>query len=375
MHRLIRCLANFRWLSLAAVALTQPLAAQTAPIEAKVGFNLRLDAFSEAVDTAGKKTQQQSFRATTARVIVGGKVGADVGFLLRLDVKSPRYGAEQAGQDGAIAALDRAYIEHTLAEGLNLRLGRMPLFYGSLENDYSSMDAYYASAFIEAMGKLTPFTSGADLSYNVAGQTVTLQVFNGLQETVGTHKGLQKGENLSTAIGYRGRLFGGIVKPIVSYTMISRIRGGEGAMRDDAVTYRAGGLGTQISAAGFDFDVEYDRLLKPGFTSHTWDAKDAVTTVENTENRMDTYVTQLAYNAAGGKARPFVKFSRDTETQAGDEILVAHRNAVGAEYRPGPKGFRYHAVVVDKHDDRTAATGVKTRTNVRQYILGVAAKI
>lgn len=306
-----------------------------------------------------------------------GELGEGVSYTLRLDMKNAFFGAETVGADRSVAALDRAYLEHKVCEGVTFRLGRMPFFSLSIENDYSSIDQYFYSYTSDYVGRyLTPINAGADLTTSMAGQSIVLQVANGLQEgTTKENKGTQKGENLNLALGYRGNLANGIVKPIVSYNRFSRIRAGTEPNRDDKVNITAYGIGSQFTYAQADLDLEYDALNKPAFTSYDTDAvKKTTSKITNLETKFSSFVAQIAYRATEWKLRPWIKYSSDVVKSDGETVVKSARSGLGAEYRPIGKNFRYHVAFINGQDqDITGSTTVKTTTV--QYILGAAAKM
>jgi len=344
---------------------------------AKTGVQLRVDGVGlhkRAGDSA--PTDSQSLVIRNARILVTGDLSEAISYTLRLDVKNALYSSENVGQDTSIAALDRAYVEQHFLPWLALKVGRMPLMSGAIESDYSSMDRYYESYFVELVSyQVAPITTGIDLSATTSAHTFSLQVFNGVQETTGVNKGLQQAADLSTAVGYRGSLFGGMIKPIVSYNQFVRIRGGKGSERDDTTMFRAGGVGAQFSVAGADLDLEYDVFRKPGFRFYTWDGAGVARAIDNPQDELRTVVTQLAYFDSQTHLRPFVKWSQDRNKMAGEERRNYVRYAYGVEYRPLPKGFRYHAVVVDQQDSDRLTNASRVTTASRKYILGLAAKI
>lgn len=379
---------RFLFATLVAAFVSPALGQTPSQSQSKTGIQLRTEAVSTRTEKADKATQNHSFIVKTARVLVTGDLSDTVSYVLRLDVKNALYSSESQGPDTSIAALDRAFIDHHFIPGLSLKFGRMPVTALSIENDYSSMDRYYDSYILNVVAyQIFPIMSGINAQYSVHGQTFELAAFNGVREVNDKHAGQQKGEDLTWALAYRGNLLGGAIKPIVSYNRASRIRAGDGATRDDKAVITIYGAGAQFSALHADLDLEYDTYNKPAFSSYTWAPVSTVsgTTIstadvakknDNKEQKISSYVTQLAYNLPEFRLRPFVKYSDDKETRDGDETLKAKRGALGVEFRPiAAKGFRYHTVVVDQHDDAKASDGKSTRTSIRQYIFGLAAKI
>jgi hypothetical protein len=356
------------------------LADDAKPLQNKTGFQLRAESTGTQTKVGDAPERgSQAFTLRTARMILSGDVTESVSYTIRLDVKNALYEKACVGADTSICALDRAYLEHRLAEGLALRLGRLPESALSIENDYSSMDRYYESLITTQVAyQYLPLTTGASLAYTVAAQTFSVELFNGFTDTTtGAAVGKQKGENTSLAVAYRGNLAGGLLKPIVSYDRISRVRNGaEGtAARDQKVNFTAIGAGTQISAAGADVDVEFDQFTKPKFDYYALDAAtSAVAKKTALDTKLSSVIAQVAYNIKPVGVRPFLKFSQDNEKTDGKDSKKYKRGNVGVEFRPTPKPFRYHAVIVQKNDGDIAG-GKTVTTKTTQYIVGVAAKL
>lgn len=368
-------------LALAPVALSQA-AADNKPAPAKVGAQLRLDSVGTYTETEGSPGERsQSFKLTTARLGVTGDLASDLSYTLRLNLRSTsNYQADRSGPDGAMAALDRAYIEHRIIPGLALRAGRMPLVSGSIEADYSSIDQYVYSYTSDVYVALSPVQTGADLTYTFGSHAVAIAAQNGFQDGDVAQKGPQQGENMSLGLGYRGTI-AGMVKPIITYNQFNRIRNGKGDQRDDKATHTAYAVGAQVSFAGLDLDLEYDTINKVEFTSYEQDDAPTPATVEvkNPEEKITGVIAQAAYTLTAAKLRFAAKVTSDSHEVDGEEVFKSARNSLAVEYRPGPKNFRYHLAMVNLKDEKGApdASGdiELTPTDTRQYILGMAAKM
>ena len=369
--------------SAAAQTTPAPAAAAAAPqVTAKTGVQIRVDSIgTESQKGSAAKVKTQSMQVSTARLGVSGEVGETVAYTLRLSLRSASgFSADRNTADGNLSALDRAFIEHRVLPNLSVRFGRMPLVSGSIEVDYSSIDVYGYSFFSDELAKVTPLTTGADVTYRFGTQAITLAAFNGYYDTI-ADRGPQRGENLSLGLGYRGALLNGMIKPIVTVNSLSRIRNGVGATRDEKATVTAYAAGAQVSVAGFDIDLEYDAMTKPKYKSFSTNATTNVTTeVTNAEQITTGIVGQVAYSLPNPALRPFVKVSTGKQETDGKDSFESSRNVVGIEFKPGPKNFRYHVAAVSNYDDAikfdaTANKSVTTRTNSRQYLVGVTAKM
>lgn len=360
---------------LLALALASPAPAQTqsqteAKPTAKVGVQIRVDSVGKStkVGDAPAKTSQ-GFTVTTARLGVTGELAENLTYTLRLNLKSAGgFEASKNTPDGNLAALDRAFIEHRLAPNLSVKVGRMPLWAsGSVEADYSSIDQYIYSYISEEFAKVMPVTTGVDLTYTFGTNAVSFDAVNGFYDGTATTKGQQRGENMSYGLAYRGNI-AGMVRPIVSYNQLSRIRNGEGAQRDDKTNYSAMCVGAQVSAAGADFDLEYDTLKKPEFTSFEVNpaaATDATApkVLEVTNAKEDTagIIAQVAYTITAAKLRVIAKTTSETEKVDGEDSYKAAHSALAVEYRPSVKGIRYHAAMTSAADEAGSDPSTKIK--------------
>lgn len=248
---------SFLAYSFTAAAQTKSAPAAAGPqATAKAGVQIRVDSIgTESQKGSAAKTKTQSMQVNTARLGVSGEYGETIAYTLRLNLRSASgFSSERNSADDNLSALDRAFIEHRILPALSVRFGRMPLVSGSIEADYSSIDVYSYSFFNDELVKVTPLTTGADLTYRFGTQAVTLAAFNGYYDTA-TDRGPQRGENLSIGLGFRGALLDGMIKPIVTFNRLSRIRNGAGVTRDEKATVTVYAAGTQVSVAGFDIDL------------------------------------------------------------------------------------------------------------------------
>lgn len=379
MRRIINVTLCLIPMVLAGIGLAQvDKAATPFTATAKPGFQLRVDSVGshkKVEDSAAD--DKQTLEVRTARLGLTGDLGEGVSYTLRLDMRNAFYGSDSVGQDRSIAALDRAYLEHKICEEATVRFGRMPFMAGSIEADYSSIDLYFVSYLYDTMGAgLLKINAGVDLTTTIGTNSFVVQAANGVQEgTTAENKGTQKGENMNFALGYRGKFANGTVKPIISYNRFSRIRAGAEPSRDDKVNYTAYGVGSQFTFGQADLDLEIDALNKPAFTSYTADAvKGTVKTNTNLETKYSSIVSQLAYRATEQRLRPFVKVTSDVVKADGETTFKSARQGLGVEFRPGAKGFRYHAVAYQIVDEDVGAKAT-IKTTTQQFVLGAAAKI
>lgn len=355
------------------------------PLTARASYQLRIDANSIQVNQGGNVTDTTQFTDYLVRMAVAGDIGPGVTYLIRYDVRNtflttPAFN----GTDGVIGALERAYIQQELTPWLTVRYGRQPMTALSIEGDYSSLDLYgwsklYEQIFWNAMGS----ADGIGVAVTVGEQTLIAQAFDGPQDQDGSQTangtqngnlGTQKGENMTYAFGWRGRLFGDHVKPILTYDWYNRVRNGHGASRDDKAVFTSSGIGAVFSAFHTDLEAEWDTYRKPAFTSHTWDSAGNATAVANPTDDWSTYVVQLAHNIEHPNLRAFVKGSLDRETYGSTDVYYKH-GQVGVEYRPFNGPFRYHFVILDADDESLPKGGViAPEKKTLQYLVGVASR-
>jgi hypothetical protein len=373
----------FLWFSLLALALHSgglALADEPKLSQAHAGFQLRLDYLQNHGETDNVPNDNAAMTIFTGRMSVAGDLTERVSYLIRMDVKTPfLYTQNFNGQDTGIGALERAFIDDRVTPWLKVRVGRQPFMAGAIDFDYSSMDLYMLSWIYQRINfQAAPAADGIDLSFKVGTGTLQVQAVNGVQEGTGATKGVQKAGDNSYAVGYRGTLLGGVLKPILSYDQFNRIRNGAGATVDDKVAYTAWAAGAQISYAHADLDLEYDTFDAPAFKAYVFDANGKGIEADRQAEKIRTPVAQLAYNATNLHLRPFVKGMHDVATIGGEASKDWTQCAGGVELRPEGNVYRYHAVIINQHLENSAAgvSGVtRVTTNNRQYIVGMAAKI
>jgi Phosphate-selective porin O and P len=331
----------------------------------KFGLNLRAD-YSSSNSKVGDApaTIEQKFVINAARVIFQGDVDDKMSYFVRLNAKG---GHDETAVDGSVESLERAYVDYKPMGMLTMRVGKYKVLTGSVERVlYDSMDYYHKSYLRTYVDGLVGNGTGVEMTGNFGDHKVLLQVANGLPVDAdeGETQGKPKGENNTLSVIYRGDI-AKMVKPVVSYSKINRIRNGSGAARDEKASYTAYGLGAQIAAAGAVIDLEYDIFQTPEFkTFEMNETTNAIVETTNAKNDIKSMVFGVGYDIKAVKVKPLLKYSTDEHKVDSEKAKSQTATTLAVEWRPGEKNVRYHAAYVMK-DDTKVVTGkddVKTKT-------------
>ena len=149
--------------------------------------------------------------------------------------------------DGIPASTLMAYVQITPVKGLNIRLGKQAIAYGSWEFDYNPMDVYFYSK----VGSMTQgFSTGAYAGYTIGTQSFAYQVTKTLDDAY-IVPGYKSAFNNTFQWG--GNFFDGAFKTLWSYTLINA---------DKGKFLHQYMLGNQINIGRVSVDLDYMQLSR-----------------------------------------------------------------------------------------------------------------
>lgn len=292
-------------------------------------------------DNDVKKTgtpNTSSFDIDYLRTTFAGAITPTVKYYATADFLGDSSSADSV--DNTSSYIDEAFITKTFATGTGVTVGKKTVFIGGREYDYNNTDRYSASYFYNA----TPANQvGLTLTQEVAGQTLVAQYFNGNKDngTADTNNQSKYGYS----VGWYGDLFGGWVKPIVSYTVIpeaagvssggSHTAGGTTATGAD----RANKGDDQYIGAGLQLNTPHNVVLEADYNILT--EKEAATGSKDLKTR--SIVGLVRYTAE--RFSPFVKVISDERKT--DSVKTNKRFAydAGIEFKENSAdAIRYHVV-------------------------------
>jgi hypothetical protein len=222
--------------------------------------------------------------AEWARVYFNGKADANTKYYMSWNVAG---GGWTASKDATSPFIDTVGIVRTLGEGLTLNLGKQFLLFGGTETVHENVDQYITSNFwtqADALGN----QFGATLAKEFAGQTLSIQTFNGNLES----KAAEGQSRYGWAASWAGDLAKGMVKPSVGYTV-----------RPEA----ASGKSRNLLGVGAQFNVVPSLVIEADYGLDT--QKKAGT--NNVDLKTTTIVGLVSYTGME-KVTPFAKFFKDT---------------------------------------------------------------
>lgn len=248
--------------------------------------------------------------------------------------------ADQANDtnEGISKMITEGYITKSFSFGTQVSFGRKTTIIGGREYDYSSSDLYSTSYFYDATP--SPYPVGITVAHEIAGQTLRAQYINGNRTTTtGTSTtGTATQSKFGWALEWNGNLMEGMIKPIISYTVIPE---NAGATTTKTAT-RVNKGNDAFLGAGLQFNLPQSIVVETDYNMLT--EKDATgTTAAKKDLKTESIIVHAKMN--GENFSPFVKFISDTRKN--DSTKTDSRTAydLGFEYKEAKEdAIRYHVV-------------------------------
>lgn len=239
--------------------------------------------------------------------------------------------------EGISKMITEGYITKSFSTGTQVSFGRKTTIIGGREYDYSSSDLYSTSYFYQATP--SPYAMGLTFSHEIAGQTLKAQYLNGNKTTttgVAT-TGTATQSKFGYALEWNGSLMEGMIKPIISYTVIP-----ENAGASTTKTARVNKGNDVFLGTGLQFNLPQNMVLETDYNLFT--EQDATgTAAAKKDLKTESIIVHAKMN--GENFSPFVKFIADTRKN--DSTKTNSRTAydLGFEYKEAKEDtIRYHVV-------------------------------
>lgn len=289
-----------------------------------VNFDFRFDldssSYNNAAKTAGAKASSQ-FLMRTGRVDFKGNLNNEISYRLRWGVDHE--GSPVASKpDNISSQVDYAYIQHQVAEGMAITLGKFASEIGSIEGNMSSPDIYMPSqAYSQISGNKFLYLGGVKLTYTLMAQEASAYVAN--------QSDSQSAEQSKMSYGfvYKGNFVNGTLFPNLGYLSDEK----QGVTSDIKMT-------TVITSIGAKWDpkpyyLNFDYIIYEQKNISAVDVKDTSTTM----------ILDGGYDFEG--VIPKIKYEMTTK-KSGPSKEQHDGVVVGVEFKPYPQDiFRYHVMV------------------------------
>ena len=317
-----------------------------------------------------EEDQNLKFNVARADINFSGQINEATSYraLVRLNRST-----EENASDNASEALQYWYLDRKLGKSLNLRVGKVFVLNGSVENDYSVMDQYIYSAGNDELPSF--YATGAELSYSFADQTISVQALNS-----GADQTNQEALNFNAAwYGNLGSDKAVKLEPIVTYGISpsTKQEDSAGAQKDSFTTTQYGiGARVFVMNRALQFDAEIDNVTRPSFDDNLSVDEDEVVIGDQKERTADSTIVVARYN--GKSFSPFVKITNTDIDVDGDDVQDHSKWAAGVEWSPdnnGVKSYRVHALYSNEsvtYDEEVKNVTEDFTTN--QINVGVSAR-
>ena len=291
------------------------------------------------------------------------------------------YAAESASSGVPVSNLvEHAWLEYKL-DKVSVRVGKLDMVAGAVEYmEESPFDYYLTSYFNNASNTIIPTRSlGVSAFFHTAGQTIELQVTNGMHtddiDINGNYVYAAKG-GVDTGLAWHGDL--GAIKPIVSIAKITYAEPSFDSAQDGTTEHHEGtgrtlmGVGATGTVAETALAGEYDTAIIDPFTVQTG----AIKTQIGTRQNISSFI--LSARHSFGTITPLVKVTIEQHKKAagGNAGDIAQNGvSLGAEYAVTKEG-RFHLVYNRVARTTTKGGGIVDKKDTTdEVICGAALKI
>lgn len=297
----------------------------------------RFDYQNNEVKQAGATTTTGEYKPAFLRWTTGAKFNETTSLKLTLDLVK----ANSVTENVLSGFAREAYMTKSLGYGLTAMIGKQDVAGGGRENEWSTRDMYSSSLFnSEFRGQFT----GLGLSYEAAGQTVTIQHLEG-NTTQLTDKKI-------VGVAYSGSFMDGMIAPTLSYTKAGTDNSGKYEI------YTA--IGAQVNWQAVVFELDYLMLTQEAAT----------------DRELKSIVAHVRYNH--DMWRPFFKYVKEDgegSFNMGDGVNARETERsvmeLGLEIVPNKdEDFRYH--VVYSAAEKKNSTGAENKHEDTKIYAGVA---
>lgn len=310
------------------------------------GLYLRSDLVQTSPD--GADTDPVGFQTSEVRMNFAGDLNEKTSYRIRFRLnKDTEEGSQGDDIDNSSDSLRYAYLTRKVSDTVKVRAGKhFAPASGGREGDYSGLDVYHYSL---AGNKVLAYKTGVSGYFDVAGQSLSVSVFNG----DGTEE--QDSGGLAYGVGYYGDFAGGMVQPIASYYVSNS--SDHAAVADDPATFADEtkaeeeaatdtflSAGVRVNFAPAHVELDYLAVTQGGHGDGADDTE------------ISSIVLKVGADLMGGKIKPQVKYST-SESETGSAKEEQDAFAVALEYYPEPE-WRVHAAYIsesntDVNDDET----------------------
>lgn len=194
----------------------EPAMAQTFGTGHKVGLEFRTDlqmnnSSLDSDEDINDDTKSTKFTFARNRMRFSGNLNEVTSYFVRLRFDRTFDGSGSIDNTGN--GLNLMYLDRKITPELTFRVGKIGKKEGSWEADYSGMDVYqYSFLDSKRIGDAIGH-SGAELSYKVAGQVLTVQLLN---SDFPSSAGQKNQKNFAFNFGWNGDIANGMIKPIIT---------------------------------------------------------------------------------------------------------------------------------------------------------------
>lgn len=272
----------------------------------------------------------------------GGIITPTLKYNLLLDMLEVTSSADKV--DGTNNFIEEAFVVKKLTDSTSLNIGKQGVYIGGIEHSISGMDIYTSSYFSD---KAPDNQVGITLIHEFSDQTFYLQTTNGNKDSSANPASRNSQSKLSYALGFEGSFMGGIIKPILGYTIIPKSSGTDRNFKGDDL-YSAAGV--RISALNnIIFELDYG----------IFNAKNKGSAREDEKTISLTGVARFTQEHFS----PFIKIINDETKSNSTRSTTRTAFDIGIEYKElKDDSYNYHLVYSTAIKKDYSVTPIKKET-------------
>ncbi|MGK5093486.1 porin [Deltaproteobacteria bacterium TL4] len=348
---------------LGCLAIPSASLAQMAP---SLSVEFRTDAEIRQSDSQYDPTPNQLvylFKVQRAHLNMSGDFSSKLSYRMRL-----RWNESFEGQtDGTSLGLEYWYIQSSLSQGLNLRLGKQFVLQGGREGSYNSMDVLKYSKMGERLQGLYEVGLSAIYEPDASGLKEHVLIFQFLNQPGG---GNSTQSEAAFNLAWYGTVMEGLFETIVQIGSFPQNRLCDLSSPPCGPDWKYFqpktmiSLGTKINWTQFTFDIDF---LQGEFVGNNGDGN-------LVKHQNESFILFIRQNESElseekGELFPFLKWiydkSSQSESQAQD-LKNRRELHIGTEYYPiaGNHSYRWHAMILSDQSSLQSYSYSEYRFNI-----------
>lgn len=311
-------------------------------------FDLKINLRGDYRGTFSEEASFSNFTMKPMMVTVSGTFNPMFSYCVRQRFDNPF----EIQADGLPASTLMAYVDIKPVKGLNIRLGKQAIAFGSMEFDYNPIDVYFYSL----VGSQTQgFSTGAMVGYSLGKQSFAVQTTKVLDPAymLNDYK-----SGFNNTFVWSSDFFNGAFKTLWSYTLTN-------ASKDKFLQQWM--IGNQINVGRIQVDLDYLQLSR--YSMYELGNAETPTQAKTTDR---SYLANVRWFLPKDRVTLSAKCVYDESRAMGTRVTEQITSSAVVEYNLIPKyGLSLHAAYAFRINNTPEAFSDKfTNANENMFLAG-----